>query len=102
MNKLKKKVFYTIFGILSLSLLSFIVIFNVQNYIEQKKVIERNLNMGSNHNMPPINNDKKVIDRNIRFMDTIIYTILLDSSDNVLEVINHSSNTIDNEIFQKS
>ena len=55
--------------------------------------------MGSNHNMPPMNNDKKVIDRNIRFMDTTIYTILLDSSDNVLEVINHSSNTIDNEIY---
>ena len=36
MKKLKNKVFYTIFSILTISLLSFIVVFNVQNYLEEK------------------------------------------------------------------
>ncbi len=45
MKKLKNKVFYTIFSILTISLLSFIVVFNVQNYLEEKKNVERSLNM---------------------------------------------------------
>ena len=36
MNKLKNKVFITLFLILTLSILSFITVFNVQNYLEQK------------------------------------------------------------------
>ena len=83
MKKLKSKVFYTILGILTLSLLSFIVIFNIQNYEEQKDLILRNLNMnnlGKHDDMPPMDDKKNPIDKNIRFMDIDLYTVLLNVS----------------------
>ena len=94
MKKLKSKVFYTILGILTLSLLSFIVIFNIQNYEEQKDLILRNLNMnnlGKHDDMPPMDDKKNPIDKNIRFMDIDLYTVLLNSNNEIIEINNHSN-----------
>lgn len=101
MNKLKNKVFYTILGILTISLLSFIVVFNIQNYLEQKNNIRHSLNVLysplRNNDMPPLNNDN-MIDKNTRFIDTIAYTVLLDNDNNIKEIINHSSKNVSSEI----
>ena len=104
MKKLKNKVFYTIFGILTISIISFIIVFNIQNYLDKKNIIERNLNMNfiddRKGDMIPPKFDNEVnkhkIDVNIRFMDATVYTILLDSNDNIIEVINHSNTDISN------
>ena len=101
MNKLKNKVFITLFLILTLSILSFITVFNVQNYLEQKNSIENNLrvaidNSKKNNNLKPPNyedNEMKPMD-NVKFMDSIIYTILLDNNDNIKDIINHSDNSL--------
>lgn len=112
MNKLKNKVFYLTFSILSISILSFIVIFNVQNYLEQRNNIDNNLNMASNtkdnnrdltppnkpdDDIEPDKPDNKQLDENIKFMDSIIYTILLDNNNNIKNVINHSNKAMDKD-----
>ena len=104
MNKLKNKVFFTIFSILTISIISLIVIFNIQNYISQKKSIINSLNVATNNDknpkdMEPISKpeeEPKPLDENIKFMDYNIYTILLDSNDNIKDIINHSNNKVSN------
>lgn len=115
MNKLRKKIFILIFSILTLSLLGFITIFNAQNYIEQKNSIKENLKTATeterekDNNKPPeidnnksleIDNEKKD-DNNINakpnsimFMDNVIYTILIDENNNIMDIINLSNNNI--------
>lgn len=100
MKKLRNKVFYTVLGILTISLLVFLIVFNVQKYREQKKIIERNLSF-NNHLVPPKDTDKEMMfDKNIRFMDSNIITVLLDSNDNVVEVIDHSTNEVSSETYE--
>ena len=50
MKKLKNKVFYTIFLILTLSLFTFIFLLNLQNYFEQKDNIMNSLNTLNKNN----------------------------------------------------
>lgn len=106
MKKLKNKVFYTILLILSICLFSIIFIFNTKNYIEQKNKIIDSLEMLSNDKkdndlVPP---EKPLDDKNmndnkdeIRYMDSVIYTVLIDFNNNIKEVINHSNNNISQE-----
>ena len=105
MEKLKNKIFYTIMIILTFSVLTIVTIFNVQKYIEQKNSIVNTLNVSKNNlnnkmddNIPPEKpiegNDKR--EDNVKFMDKVVYTILLDSNNNVKEIINHSNNDINN------
>lgn len=104
MNKLKNKVFFTIFSILTISIISLLVIFNIQNYISQKNSIINSLNVTTNNDknpkdMEPISKpeeEPKPLDENIKFMDYNIYTILLDSNDNIKDIINHSNNKVSN------
>ena len=80
-------------------------IFNIQNYLEQKKSINNSLNVSLNkrdRKIPPAkikerNDIDNVENRNIKFMDSVIYTVLLDDNDNILDVINHSNNGVSNE-----
>ena len=92
MNKLRNKIFYTILGILSVSFLSFLLVFNIQNYEEQKDVIEKSMSFNAfmKRNIP---NDN----RNVRFMDANVVTVRLDSDDNIVEVINHTNDEVDNQ-----
>jgi len=85
--------------------LSVVSIFNIQNYLEQKKSINNSLNVSLNkrdRKIPPAkikerNDIYNVENRNIKFMDSVIYTVLLDDNDNILDVINHSNNGVSNE-----
>lgn len=88
MNKLKSKIFYVVFGILTVALLSFLIVFNIQNYQEQKSIIKRNMGFNSMAIRDPLN-------RSIRFMDANVITIRLDRNDNIVEIINHTGDDID-------
>ena len=41
-------------------------------------------------------NEPNQLDKNIKFMDSTVYTILLDNDNNIKEIINHSNNNISN------
>lgn len=114
MNKLRNKVFNIIFIILTISVLSFIFLFNIQKYIELKSNVKNSLNMATNKNdkeetipdMKPdikpnedieMNKDSNIennIDKNIKFMDSTIYIVLINDDNSIKEVINHSNNNI--------
>ena len=114
MNKLRNKVFNIIFIILTISVLSFIFLFNIQKYIELKNNVKNSLNMATNKNdkeeiipdmkpdikpnedieMNKDNNIENNIDKNIKFMDSTIYTVLINDDNSIKEVINHSNNNI--------
>lgn len=104
-KKLSKKIFYTLVLILTISILSVVSIFSIQNYLEQKNFINKSLNVSLNkrdRKIPPAkikerNDIDNVENRNIKFMDSVIYTVLLDDNDNILDVINHSNNGVSNE-----
>ena len=90
MNKLRNKIFYIILGILTASFLSFLLVFNIQNYEEQKDVIKRNMNFNSQIKRNPMGD----YNRNVRFMDASVITIRLDSDDNIVEIINHTNEEV--------
>lgn len=105
MKKLKSKLFWTIFVILSLFLTTILMIFNYQDYHQAKMMVEQNLtrmNNDRNHNSMPIkipdndtnNNppeeDSPPVDAIRRFMDATIYTVLLDENNDIIELISHT------------
>jgi signal transduction histidine kinase len=108
MKKLKNKIFLTILLILTISVLSIITIFTIQNYLEQKNNIESNLNMALDNAKNSKNNDEFKNDKieendftepndnkeKIKFVDSTIYTILIDKNNNIKEIINHSNNEL--------
>lgn len=113
-KKLSNKIFYTLILILIVSILTVVGIFNIQNYYEQKKSINNSLNVSMTKKdrkvIPPTkiddasepvddvtHNNEYMRNRNIKFMDSVIYTILLDDNNNILEVINHSNNETSSE-----
>lgn len=115
MKKLKNKVFYVTFSILTISILSFIILFNTQTYMEHKKSVENSLNVATDNakkqddrkdpngikpddKTPPQNDDiNKKEESNIKFMDSVIYTVLIDENNNIKEIINHSNNNKNTE-----
>ena len=113
-KKLSNKIFYTLILILSISILTVVGIFNIQNYYEQKKSINNSLNVSITKKdrkvIPPTkiddasepvddvtHNTEDMKNKNIKFMDSVIYTILLDDNNNILEVINHSNDETSSE-----
>ncbi len=101
MKKLKNKVFYTVFLILSICLISFIVVFNVQSYASEKDRVDNSLNVSLDSNRKVVNKFDNPPEKpsssgdndssNIKFMDSVLYTVLLDENDNIKDVVNHSS-----------
>lgn len=110
MNKLRKKTFWTLLIILSTFLISILSIFTYQSYNREKIDIEQNLfRMNKGFDKIPQNKDaipkldsEKIPNESIkednhrRFMDTTIYTILLDDNNNILEIISHTEDGIVN------
>lgn len=109
MKKLKSKVFITIFLILTISIITILLIFNVQNYTLEKNKVINNLNRMIN-DVP----DKKLKDdkdnfkdniesyENRKFMDLNVYTVLLDDNYNIKDIINHGDIINLNEIRKKA
>lgn len=102
MNKLRRKIFWTIFIILSLFVISILFIFTFQNYNREKMNIQQNLLRMNNDkrlhekdfNLKLTDDDTipdKIVKENPRrFMDATIYTILLDNNNDMLEIISHT------------
>lgn len=120
MKKLKNKIFYTIFSILTISTLSFIIVFNFQNYLEKKNSINNSLNVSTQNGRNNVNDEEKNppdkplndlekdkkepvnnIDENTKFMDYVVYTVLLDDEDNIKDIINHSNNNVDDSSIRE-
>lgn len=107
MKNLKNKVFFTLLCIINLSILIIIGAFNMQTYFEQKRSVENSLRISTR----PMNSkkvtdefkgpdakpkdDEKSLDENVKFMDRVIYTVLIDDEDNIKDIINHSNNEIE-------
>ena len=100
MKKLNKKVYITITLILTISLLSFIVIFGLNNYISKYREIDNNLNSHERIGNSPQkkDDDGKMFDENIKYMDVTMYTVIVEDNA-VKEIMNHSNNDLsDDEI----
>ena len=121
MKRLRNKVFAVIAVILTVSMLSFIAIFNMWSYRDQKSSVESALELaasggervdagrrdsadgngraagqdgqGAEPEQPPNVDGGQALDENIKFMDSVIYTVLLDENDGIKDVINHSSSS---------
>ena len=113
MEKLKKKVFSVILVILTIFLVSILVIFNYQNYSQKASDVKSNLMRMDNGDNGPNGPNKEILDKGQQdnenipekkneenpqiFMDSTVYTILLDSNLNVKDVINHTTEEISDE-----
>ena len=95
MKKLKVKVFFTIFIILSAFLLGVLVITNVREITVQKNSIS---NVLTRNNLPkPPSRISQSDDTKQIFMDYNVYTILLDSNGEYKGLINRSRNELENK-----
>lgn len=108
MNKLKNKVFCVIFFILTIFLISILCIFNFQNYNREKNDVRNNLlrmNDGRDREFMRIPNASEPIEKNKTsselepriFMDSMVYTAILDNDNNVIDVINHTQNDVSDD-----
>ena len=113
MNKLKNKVFLVIFIILSLFLISIICIFNYQNYKNEKENIISNLMRVNSvkdnehrNDFDPSNKPSENMEKdNSRsepkiFMDNTVYTAILNDDNEVVDVINHTQNDVNDETIK--
>ena len=116
MKKLKVKVFCTIFSILTIFVLVMLVMSTTRNYMEKKNSISRTLN-SFNRNINMEERKKEDIERkpdfipekiqpgeDIRriYMDSTIYTVILDDEGNYKETINNTNNDeFDDEDIKK-
>ena len=114
MKKLKNKIFWTLFTILTLFSFSVLFIFNYQNYSREKLNIERNL---LQINKEPFNKNfkdeipaKEDIDFANRFneeknpkkfIDATIYTVLLNKDNSILEILSHTEDGTINENIEE-
>ena len=105
MNKLKNKVFVTILSILTISILSFIIVFNIQSYNMEKNNIFNTLNRMSSVNIKPFNDkmnfDNKLLNEDFKFMDTTLYQVILDDENNIVDIINHTPNSVTESDIKK-
>ena len=79
MEKLKKKIFWVVFSMLTIFLVSILCIFNFQDYNHEKIEIENKLSR--------MENDKKAPGMPV-FMDAVVYTVKYNSNNQVTEVLN--------------
>ena len=103
MKKLKNKIFLFNYLVLTFCLITVIVIFNVQKYVEVKRKTENALKDIKENNLRAQNNDKKnePLDNkrfDLKYMDNDVYTILIDENDNIKEIINQSNSKYTTQI----
>lgn len=102
MKRLSHKVFFTISTIFTIFLLTILSIFNYQDYNREKISITNNLNRMDNINRNIEEPEKRVEPNNRFFMDSVVYTILLDGDNNIEEIISHSTDSNSENIKEKA
>lgn len=101
MKKLKKKIFWVIFLILTVFLTSVLCIFNYQDYSHEKREIENNLmRTQESKKLEDIPNKTDERPQEIPvFMDLTAYTVMYNDKNEIIEIINHTQQNIsENEI----
>lgn len=106
MKKLRNKVFSVICIILTTFLLSILIIFNYQNYTQRAEAVKANLmKMSSSKrhfgNKNEENSESKQEKEPKIFMDSTVYTVLLNDSLEIKDVINHTTKDISDETIEK-
>ena len=92
MKNLNKKIFFTIFSILTLFLITVLGIYNYQNYSFEKSRVKNNLFMMDRAFHKPLDDSKERFDENDRkFMDSVVYTVNLDENNEITGIIDHST-----------
>ena len=105
MENLRKKTFFTIFGIISFFAVFFATFFNIQTYHREYTGILNNLTRMRNLTLGkpnPLNQEKKPLDddklHNRKVMDYEVYTFILNEENNIIDKISHSDNSISKKI----
>ncbi len=106
MKKLKSKVFLVIFFILTMFLVTILFVSNYQNYKRQIDNIRTSLfrmNETRNivNNIAPIVPPDNVNSQPKIFMDSRIYAVKLDEFNNVIEIVNHTPDDVNEEKIKK-
>ena len=95
MNRLKNKLFFTIFSIFTIFVISLIVVFNVRLYNREYSKINNSLNMINNNRFPRLND----YNQQMRFMDTIVYTVIINDNNEITKIISHrEDNSVTDDI----
>ena len=106
MNKLKYKVFFTIFGIMTFFLLTIFITNTIQSYNNEKSIIEKSLNgivRDRKENIPSFEDEPKPREDNTKnhiYIDQIVYTIILEEGEAV-EINSHTLNEYDEEAIKE-
>lgn len=106
MNKLKYKVFFTIFGIMTFFLLTIFITNTIQSYNNEKSIIEKSLNgivRDRKENIPSFEDEPKPREddtKNHIYIDQIVYTIILEEGEAV-EINSHTLNEYDEEAIKE-
>jgi signal transduction histidine kinase len=101
MKKITRKVFWVLFSILTLFLISILFYLNYQDYQKEKDNIKNSLTRLNNdfykNNdsfIKPNNSDENTsIKDNLQqkiFLDLTVYTVLLDKNNNIIDIISHN------------
>ena len=94
MKNLNKRIFFTIFSILTIFLITVLGIYNYQNYSFEESRVRNNLfMMDKNFHKPLGDNQERFDDTDRKFMDSVIYTINLDENNDITGIINHSTSS---------
>ena len=108
MKKLKNKVFFTIFTLLSTFLLTILFIYNYQNYNQEYRNINNNLKRINRENTelkkdfnipdkPNFDNDNK----KLMFMDSDVYSVKLNDNNEIEDITSHSINNEQTDKIEK-
>lgn len=101
MSKLKLQIFCVIFLILTLFTTAIFLGFNVATYKQSYNSVKRSLTQTEKirrdenpfKDREAFKPDFEEMD-DIRFMDSVVYTVILDENDDIVAVVNHSDNSI--------
>lgn len=104
MKKLKKQIFLLVFLILTVITTSVFAAYNVQLYNQQKNSVERSLNQTARVgfggfdfmiNMPDEKPERVDDFGKIKFLDSTVYTVVLNTDNSVDSIISHSNKDAD-------
>ena len=99
MEKLKKKIFWVIFLILTVFLIIILCIFNYQNYSHEVEEISNNLSrMDEEKNRPDLEEPNQDLPT---YIDTVLYTVIFDNDYKIIGVFNYSQNEISDEEIEE-
>lgn len=109
MEKLRKKTFYIIFGIITSFIFLALLFLNIQSYQTEYNSIKTNLSRMDNILTSTIRPNDIIIGKdtenslnNKMIMDYNFYTLLLDKNNNIIHKISHSENTLNQNILEKA